>query len=226
MRFSFDTPPGLARAGKPHTRFIYWRDGKRLGPDGVVALLWNENDRTEVFPGIVRRSERDILTSSARAPGGNSQLQIDIAFDDPTIEARILERYNPKSTRTKPKAFIIDVNIMFESIRPFLQSLQELQLQRLPFAKYFVHPSKNSPFPTSVDLPRYSDLPGFTWDLSCLCKGTPLFLKSQNSRSIFAARVALKQRSRLDAGQADALIDCLTREVSLIQGPPGTGKVS
>jgi hypothetical protein len=36
----------------------------------------------------------------------------------------------------------------------------------------------------------------------------------------------LREKSRLDVSQADAVIDTLTREVSLIQGPPGTGKVS
>lgn len=42
--------------------------------------------------------------------------------------------------------------------------------------------------------------------------------------SILSARETLKAESRLDASQADAMIDIMTRSVAILQGPPGTGK--
>jgi hypothetical protein len=39
-----------------------------------------------------------------------------------------------------------------------------------------------------------------------------------DAASVTVARDELKRCSRLDASQADAVVDCLTREVALIQG--------
>ncbi|KAF8748917.1 P-loop containing nucleoside triphosphate hydrolase protein [Rhizoctonia solani] len=48
-------------------------------------------------------------------------------------------------------------------------------------------------------------------------------MSTTNPDSVANARNRLRN-SRLDPSQAEAVIDSLTREVSLIQGPPGTGK--
>ncbi|CAE6506724.1 unnamed protein product, partial [Rhizoctonia solani] len=51
-----------------------------------------------------------------------------------------------------------------------------------------------------------------------------LALNPSSPSSIKQAKTSLLQGSRLDPSQVDAVVDSLTREVSLIQGPPGTGK--
>ncbi|KAI9453340.1 hypothetical protein F5148DRAFT_1289158 [Russula earlei] len=79
-----------------------------------------------------------------------------------------------------------------------------------------------------VEIPRYARVPGFRYDLQCLARSglhiPGLDVKSETSVAL--ARQHLLRSSNLDPSQVDALIDALTREVSLIQGPPGTGKKS
>ncbi|KAG1787807.1 aconitase C-terminal domain-containing protein [Suillus variegatus] len=66
-------------------------------------------------------------------------------------------------------------------------------------------------------------MPGFAFNLSCLFPDKTdvedLTLSATDNQSIENARAELRRGSRLDPSQADAVVDALTREVSLIQGP-------
>ncbi|EUC58482.1 NFX1-type zinc finger protein, partial [Rhizoctonia solani AG-3 Rhs1AP] len=76
--------------------------------------------------------------------------------------------------------------------------------------------------------PFYSIAPSFSFDLTNLFPPDSnvwsLALNPSSPSSIKQAKTSLLQGSRLDPSQVDAVVDSLTREVSLIQGPPGTGK--
>ena len=106
-------------------------------------------------------------------------------------------------------------------MRPFLGALQA-DSTSLPFSEYLV---SRSDVP-SITPPRYATAPDFCWDLSPLLRhGQDFRLDVKGPTSISDARRILHGKSTLDPSQADALVDSLTRELTLVQGPPGTGKV-
>ena len=73
-----------------------------------------------------------------------------------------------------------------------------------------------------VDPPAYGRLPGFEFNLTSLFDASAgvhdLKLNVTSVDSVNATRHLLREKSRLDPSQADAVIDALTREVALIQG--------
>ncbi|KIJ49701.1 hypothetical protein M422DRAFT_66154 [Sphaerobolus stellatus SS14] len=217
-----DTPPGSARATQAASRKKFWegRGGKRLMQGSLVALVWGSGDATKAYLGIVTSALTDMAASSRNSP---DRIRIQINFFDSEIELRILRDLRAKNEDISPP-FLIESPVIFETIRPFLQALCA-EPTSLPFSKYLI-PSK-SLTDVSVDPPKYSTAPGFVYDLQCLFNEQPpqaISLRADDPDSIEISREALRSSSRLDPSQADALVDSLTREVSLIQGPPGTGK--
>lgn len=73
--------------------------------------------------------------------------------------------------------------------------------------------------------PSYATEPGFKYDLSKIVtppsRMAALSVKALSYESIIDR---LKRETTLDAGQASAFRDCLTREFAFTQGPPGCGK--
>ncbi|KAH8119264.1 P-loop containing nucleoside triphosphate hydrolase protein [Phellopilus nigrolimitatus] len=220
----FDTPPGSARLESPNARAAYWkgRSGKRLMQGGLIALVWPRGHRLGVFLGSIASSNTELVES---AKHNSASIVVRVQFYEPSINVRILEELR---ARTAPQdALLIESPVMFEAIRPFLESLKR-EPESLPFAKYIVHQSSGSLSDVKIDPPSYSLIPNFAFDLECLRRedddADMLPLKVTDPGSIAAVRDELKDRSGLDPSQADAIVDALTREVALIQGPPGTGK--
>ncbi|KAJ3559292.1 hypothetical protein NP233_g11303 [Leucocoprinus birnbaumii] len=122
-------------------------------------------------------------------------------------------------------AVLIDNSVMFESVRPFLQKLQTIEPTEIPFSRYIA--SGGSLEGVEVLPPKYAIAPDFKFNIQCLARpqvtGIP-DLDVTNPLAVARARDQLKKYSFLDVSQAEAVVDTLTREVSLIQGPPGTGK--
>ncbi|KAF9952376.1 hypothetical protein BGZ72_006326 [Mortierella alpina] len=115
----------------------------------------------------------------------------------------------------------------FESYRPILQALQTIDPGAMPFDKYFAsaeeQPNRSSA--TLVDPPRYALSQRFKFDLSVLLQSNARYhLNVRDPLSRLEAVAALRAYSTCDDTQAQALVDSLCREVSLIRGPPGTGK--
>ncbi|PKK66104.1 P-loop containing nucleoside triphosphate hydrolase protein, partial [Rhizophagus irregularis] len=75
-----------------------------------------------------------------------------------------------------------------------------------------------------VKPPKYTEAPGFQFDLSVLCNDKRLTLNVANTHTYDDVALSINEYSRLDKSQAKALISALTREIALIEGPPGTGK--
>jgi hypothetical protein len=73
-----------------------------------------------------------------------------------------------------------------------------------------------------ISPPRYALVPGFTYQLASLFPPEAgigdLKLNVTDPASVEFARGQLKTSSRLDPSQCEAVVDTLTREVSLIQG--------
>lgn len=113
-------------------------------------------------------------------------------------------------------------------MKPFLKALQGIEPPTLPFAKYLSALPPPADSPIKLDAPLFARTPGFTYDLSGSLEGDSppgsLVLDINDKESVRVARQVLTESSRLDASQADAMVDALGREVALIRGPPATGK--
>ncbi|KAG8746574.1 hypothetical protein FRC10_004426 [Ceratobasidium sp. 414] len=225
-----DTPPtGDARHNNSRQRADYWEAAskKRLMQGGLVALLLKDGaNPLEIFTGLISSNATD-LKQSAQANG--HRIGIRVSFFDAAIELRVARQLQESQNPPKGQMrLLLEAPVFYEGIRPFLSALQR-EPETLPFADYLRHhadPEHLSHLPATP--PQYAQRPGFTFELNSLLRGAPnsgsLRLDANDPRSIAHARQELVQSSSLDKSQAEAVVDSLTREISLIQGPPGTGK--
>ncbi|KAG6830463.1 hypothetical protein H0H92_000616 [Tricholoma furcatifolium] len=225
VALSFDAPPGRARAAQPKSRRVFWEgmSGKRLMQGGLVALVWKRGNEVDVHMGILASSVKEVADS---AQTSKDRVSARVVFFDTDIELRILNVINDPN-QLYGTVIMVESSVMFEAIRPFLDALQRVEPEAVPFSQYLVH-CPSGYFPGfGVLPPRYARTPGFTYQLAPLFPAESniddLKLDVSDPESILHARHQLKQ-SRLDPSQAEAVVDALTREVALIQGPPGTGK--
>ncbi|CAE6419735.1 unnamed protein product [Rhizoctonia solani] len=220
----FDTPPGKARDKQTQPRVEYWEQvsKKRLMLGGLVALVWKDlTGSVDIYVGTVASTPRDLAEAAKKS---KDRIALRVSFFDAAAELRIVQSLqNRQNHGTK---ILIEAPVFYEGIRPFLEALKA-DPARLPFAQYLVHQSEIELQQTMIAAPLYSRTPGFSFELKNLFSssaGVPtLRMSTTNPDSVANARNRLRN-SRLDPSQAEAVIDSLTREVSLIQGPPGTGK--
>ena len=217
-----DTPPGRARDSSSDKRAEYWKSlhGKRLLYGSLVALVWTvQSDQPRVYLGTIATSPDDLSKGARR---NSQQLMFSISFFDPELEKHVLDQllYQiPKPTRL----FLVEVPVMYDAIYPILRSLQqdpptERFKEYLPLG---IVPSMH------ILPPSYSRDPDFKWNLACLLPESKqqFTFDSHHRASVREAIAILRDYSAFDVTQATAVVEALTRELSLIQGPPGTGKV-
>jgi hypothetical protein len=218
ISLSIDAPPGRARSTQSRVRATYWESvgTKRLMQGGLVALVWKSGTNIDVNLGIIASSLRDLTDSAKR---DNERLDLRVVFFDSNIELRILEILK-RSGEGNGTILLLESPVMFEAIRPFLEALR-VEPESVPFAKYLVHHAPAFFNTLKINPPRYALMPGFGYELSSLFPEEAGVQELQmivtNPNSVEAARQELR-RSRLDPSQADAIVDALTRELSLIQG--------
>ncbi|RDA95307.1 hypothetical protein CP533_3511 [Ophiocordyceps camponoti-saundersi (nom. inval.)] len=111
--------------------------------------------------------------------------------------------------------------VLLASFKYTLEALQRMyQKPDIPFCKV-LEPLESSSSGEDMDPPLYARAAGFTFSMNCL---------SQDGKEMASSSYhpitpkELESRSQLDLTQSAALLNTLSREVSLIQGPPGTGK--
>ncbi|CAE6473590.1 unnamed protein product [Rhizoctonia solani] len=221
----FDAPPGKARDKQIQSRVEYWEQvsKKRLMLGGLVALVWKDPVGTvDIYVGTVASTPRDLAEAAKKS---KDRIAMRVSFFDAAAELRIVEALqNRQNSGTK---VLIEAPVFYEGIRPFLEALK-VDAVRRPFAQYLVHQSEAELQQTIIAAPLYTRTPGFSFELKDLFESSAgvqsLQMSTTNPDSITNARTRLRGNSRLDLSQADAIVDSLTREVSLIQGPPGTGK--
>ena len=133
---------------------------------------------------------------------------------------------------------MVESSSYFESYRHVLKSLQRIGAENLPFERYIVgeQPDTDDNDNFLVDVtekqkrkvvinnPRYlRNADEVKYDLTPLVKKK--FRKLGQEVDIrFDSKWPNKADTYLDDSQYDAVMNALTREVSIIQGPPGTGK--
>ena len=111
--------------------------------------------------------------------------------------------------------------ILIASFKHTLAALQRLyEHPNIPFSD-LIAPSPSSGRALAIKAPLYTRKGGFTFNLECLTQGKASFVMHPQNPP---RPEELASRSTLDSTQSSALLNTLSRELSLIQGPPGTGK--
>lgn len=206
-----DTPPGgTARHADAKKRADYWEHSKKLSWGSLIALII-VSEQTQIFLGTIISRNTDIAESAKRTA---KSIELRVSFFDAEIELLAL-RSGTTHSRGPRTSFLLDNGIMFESVRPFLDTLRTVEPTSIPFSEYISREEDLSGIP--MQPPRYARVPGFVYDLKCLNK-SPLTLQAMNPASIAATRQALIQNSSLDVSQVHSVVDALTREICLIQG--------
>lgn len=209
-----DSPKGAARDQSGKKRAEHWEHSKRLQHGSLVALILVSPGRSEVFLGTIASTAADI-GESAKADAESIQLRI--SFFDAETELMALRR-QPISIDMSTYAVLLDNSIMFESVNPFLRTLQNVEPTSIPFSDIISFSGNLRSL--AVGVPRYARVPQFRFNLQCLARpgmNIPK-LDVNNAASVALARQQLSRSSDLDPSQVNALVDTLTREVSLIQG--------
>lgn len=218
VELTFDAPPGDARHQIEAKRTAYWEgEGKkRLMQGGLVALVWKtDSGSLRVYLGVITSWFNDLLESAKKH---ENQVKVRVSFFDAEVELRILRRLQKSRKEERETKFLVEPPGMFEAFRPFLDALKAQEPASFPFSDYL-------PLYDSVDLshirvtpPVYAH-PQFNFNLRTLFdQPRDLYLCPHDPYSVTRARIILKQESRLDDTQAEAMVDALTSEVSLIQG--------
>lgn len=209
-----DTPPGTPRDPTPKKRMEYWEHSKRLQSGSLIALLIVSPGQMQIYLGVVTSNGTDIAES---ARSNEDRIQLRVSFFDAEVELSALRR-EKISNGPKHFAVLVDNSIMYESLRPFLETLQTIEPTSIPFARYICAEDSLKSVPVLV--PRYGRAPGFRFKLGCLARrgATIHNMNPLDTASIARARQELATGSDLDVSQAQAMIDSLTREVSLLQG--------
>jgi hypothetical protein len=215
-----DTPPGRARASDASRRAAFWEgmSGKRLLSGGLVAFIWQTPSGTDVHLGTIASSVRDHVASAKQS---SDKIALRVSFFDSKVDLSILQELRHPSSGPGGVKLLIEATVMFASIRPFLEALRT-EPTSIPFSRYLPHHPPGALSSMTVDAPAYALVPDFRFQLSSLFpehEGVEdLQLCVTDEESIRVAREELRERSRLDPSQADAVVDALTREVALIQG--------
>ena len=199
-------------AGLRATRTL--RSGSGTQGASLVALVVVLNRTVRVYLGIAASYSKDIAESAKLEQG---RIQLRVSFFDPEVELMAL-RGEPLCVNKSTFAVLVDNGVMYESVRPFLHKIQTIEPTEIPFARYIAPGGRLED--VQVLRPKYALAPGFKFKLQCLAKkGMSIAdLDITNPLSVVRARDQLQRLSILDPSQAEAVVDTLTREVSLIQG--------
>ncbi|KAG8900113.1 hypothetical protein FRC01_010264, partial [Tulasnella sp. 417] len=195
---------------------------KRLMMGGLVALIWKTNGASpRVYLGVITSFFDDLLESAKQH---ENRVKIRVSFFDAEVELRILRRLQKSRKEERETKFLVESPGMFEAVRPFLETLKAKEPTSFPFSDYLPLFDSGDLSGIEVAPPAYAH-PHFDFNLRMLFdEPRDLYLRPHDAYSVARARTILKRESRLDDTQAEAMVDALTSEVSLIQGPPGTGK--
>ena len=189
---------------------------------GLIALIWSRDNgrNVDVHLGTIASSSTELTESVERSA---SRVSIRIVFFDSEVEERILEALKFPQSVQGNNILLVESPVMYEAIRPFLEALT-MEPKTIPFQDYLVHRPLGFFHTHSVKPPRYACFPRFKYRLNCLFDpgaregGADLTMTPNDPQSVENARNELKRGSRLDPSQVDAVVDALTREVTLIQG--------
>ncbi|KAF4437818.1 Zinc finger, CCCH-type [Fusarium austroafricanum] len=215
----------------------WWVQSKRLQAGALVCLFnvagsmlfcvvsdttrrFKEDKDARIFED---RDEDQLPVEQVRSLSDDPDfLSVNLKLVDPTASevSQAMRWY--KNIKSYPRRYLVEFpGVLLDSFKHSLSALRKMhEKPNLPFTNLLAPKEGSSP-DVDIKLPQYATKPGFTFDLSCITNGNvPLTV---DPRSPISPQ-ALSLKSSLDPTQSAALLNTLTRGLSLIQGPPGTGK--
>ncbi|KAL6921145.1 hypothetical protein FSST1_005171 [Fusarium sambucinum] len=229
-------PPAVSKLNAKKRR-EWWGHSKRLQAGALVCLF--DINGTVLFCVVsdtTMRSKDDKegrkLQKKVEDQGSNEEVRT--LSDDEAVLFVNLRLVDPNSTdishamrwykdiQSSPRRYLVEFpGVLLDSFKHTLSALQKMhEKPDIPFKKLLA-PKNDSDSDVDVGLPQYARVPGFAFDLGCLT--TDKSALAMNPRSPLAPET-LALKTSLDPTQSAALLNTLTRELSLVQGPPGTGK--
>ncbi|KAG5949969.1 hypothetical protein E4U53_005601 [Claviceps sorghi] len=217
-------------------RHTWWQQSRRLQSGALVCLVGATGSVTFfVVSQSTMRTKADEKvqrqTSKAEKPGDGQPtphytLSDDAEFLYATLQLvedsddevkKLLEWY--RAIGATERKFLVEFpGILLDSFRHTLAALQDIYKRPdVPFSDIIAPPPEAA---TDVLLrpPFFARRPGFNYKANCLQAG--LVLSPVNNTD----PGELASCSNLDSSQSMAVVNTLSREMSLVQGPPGTGK--
>ncbi|KAG6118692.1 hypothetical protein E4U14_006416 [Claviceps sp. LM454 group G7] len=218
-------------------RVTWWQQSRRLQAGALLCLV----DATGsvaffVVSQSTMRSKEDARKfgrqtgkaekHEAEQPAPSRTLSDDAEFlyitlqlveNDEEEVQKSLEWYRPIGV-PKQRFLVEFPGVLLDSFKHTLAALQDLYKRPdVPFSDT-IAPPPEATANVVVQPPLFARRPGFNYDAGCLQAG--LVLSPMNNTD--SQELAL--RTGLDESQSMAVLNTLSREISLVQGPPGTGK--
>ncbi|KAG6014275.1 hypothetical protein E4U43_006735 [Claviceps pusilla] len=217
-------------------RHNWWQQSRRLQAGALVCLI--DDTGTAVFFVVSQstmRTKDDVKfrrqTRKAELPEDGQPAATYTLSDEPeflyvTLQLaesndeeiqRLLEWY--RGIGSTERKFLVEFpGILLDSFKHTLAALQDIYKRPdVPFSD-IVAPPPEATTDVMVQPPIFARRPGFTYNADCLQTGLVLSPSGNKDPEDVASC------SSLDPSQSMAIVNTLSRELSLVQGPPGTGK--
>lgn len=225
FEFAFAQPLNLWKMTEQQ-RKGWWQRSKRLSPGALVCLL--DVQGTALFAVVIIREKAN---KHKQFPNAVDQVDEKLYADPQWAYVCLsLIDVNHENTHTlferldRPPGSEIMIEfpgILLASFAPTLTALKSMAMNPvLPFSEILAPLSESQGEPLHIPPPAYATKPGFAFDLKPVLDGETLSLSMHTPFDASSFHV----HTAFDEGQANAVIDALSRRVALIQGPPGTGK--
>ena len=205
------------------------------GSLNVIHCKSADRNVIESSPGssVSQRSPNSSPSASkSRAPTTTANVQLVLAEPEDTEKANQLVEYMLGSVEAN--FYIVDYSsILLAGFADHLKVLQKMFLTKDYHAFSDIISPTDPEAPVKVAPPKFAQSANFRYTLDCLkSKATKHDGKSITFNPLEATQEAAKtqllkrieESTTLDKGQAESLIENLSRELSFTQGPPGTGK--
>ncbi|UKZ79236.1 hypothetical protein TrVFT333_006986 [Trichoderma virens FT-333] len=232
--------PSPVRALSPEQRKDWWEKTKRLQAGALVCIMdkaesvlffivsestmRNKDDKKRGFgkkssdEDSELNEETEILTLS----DDEMYLHVKLQLAEPNQDDVTQVLHWSKSTGPLRYRYLVEFpGILLASFKHTLEALQQMCRQpRVPFVDLLA-PKNNTTEEINLQPPLYARATGFAFDIKCLTHDKSEFLIPPSQHP---SPNLVESRTALDLTQSAALLNTLSRELSLIQGPPGTGK--
>ncbi|KAL7925000.1 hypothetical protein ACQKWADRAFT_284759 [Trichoderma austrokoningii] len=231
-----DQPPPVPSL-EPKQRKDWWEKSKRLqvgalvcvidGTESVMFCTVSESTMRNQSDQKVKTEKKPADDGAAAAPkltlsDDGNYLHVNLQLIDATQDdvAQALHWYKQRGP-SGYKCLVEFPGILLASFKHTLDALKEMrQRPYMPFTDLLA-PTDPNTTQANIQPPQYARAAGFAFDLRCLTNDGTEFLVSPQH---LPDPKTVEARTSLDVTQSSALLNTLSRELSLIQGPPGTGK--
>ncbi|KAH6608798.1 hypothetical protein Trco_002144, partial [Trichoderma cornu-damae] len=234
-----DQPPPV-RALSSRQRKDWWEKSKRLQAGGLACIIdeadsvmfctvsestMRNKDDTKDRHG--KKSAEDASEPPAKSEAltlsdHGSHLHVNLQLIDPTRDdvTRALQWYT--GAGSSHSRYLVEFpGILLDSFKHTLEALKQMcRKPDMPFVDLLA-PSNVTATEVALQPPLYARAAGFAFDIKCLADDGAEFVVSPQHPP---DPKVVESRTALDLTQSAALLNTLSRELSLIQGPPGTGK--